>query len=712
MTFTMPEYKEKGMKKARQSKLQLFMALIMAGLLAVPIAAQTTAFTYQGKLTDAGSLANGTYDMQFKLFDTVTVATGTQQGVTITNSTVQVTNGIFAVNLDFGTNVFTGAARYLEISVRPAGSPNPHTVLSPRQQITSSPYAIQTVNAQQLGGLPANRYVATDTNGNVGIGTPSPSTRLDVVNPASQLRFGPTTADNGGYLVSTLPSEAIIAGGAKWDGANWIARDTAASMTAHHFGAIRFFTNDNLIVGSPFNPTQRMLIESNGSVNIGGGCCGLARLTVFTPSGNYGILHGDGTVAISSYIHPAGAGYFGTLTNHPLRLTINGNPRMTLDTGGNVGIGTVTPSTKLEVVDPVRQLRFGPTTADNGGYLISTVPHQAIIIGGAKFDGTDWIARDTSASFTAHHFGAIQFFTNSNLSVGGPYSPSARMTIDVNGNVGIGTTTPGYRLDVIGGVRSLDSISTHFVAQTTGGTNSWARYFMRTPNRGWFIGTSQNFNGDQFYIWDETANQIRMAITTGGYVGIGTTTPGAKLHVVDAGSVATVRGTSTDGVGVSGESTNLFGVYGTSANSWAGYFSGNVYVSGTVTQGSDARLKQNISTLGYGLTQVLRLRPVSWRWKEHPERGQQLGLIAQEVEPVLPELVTTAKDAEQMKGLNYTGLIPVLVKAIQEQQQQLEQYRTQLAQQQARERQQQQEMAAIKKLLCTSQPQADLCKAK
>src|SRR4030095_9232139 len=103
-----------------------------------------------------------TYDMQFKLFDTVTVATGTQQGVTITNSTVQVTNGIFAVNLDFGTNVFTGAARYLEISVRRAGSPNPHTVLSPRQQITSSPYAIQTVNAQQLGGLPANRYVATD----------------------------------------------------------------------------------------------------------------------------------------------------------------------------------------------------------------------------------------------------------------------------------------------------------------------------------------------------------------------------------------------------------------------------------------------------------------------------------------------------------------------------------------------------------------------
>ena len=617
------------MRKARQSKLQLFMTLFMTGLCAVPIAAQTTSFNYQGKLTDAGNLANGTYDMQFKLFDTVIVGTGTQQGVTITNSTVQVTNGIFAVNLDFGTNVFTGAGRYLEISVRPAGSPNPHTVLSPRQQITSSPYAIQTVNAQQLGGLPANRYVAADTNGNVGIGTPSPSARLEVVNPASQLRFGSSTADNGGYLVSTLPSEAIIAGGAKLDGANWIARDTAASMTAHHFGAIRFFTNDNLIVGSPFNPTQRMLIESNGNVNIGGGCCGLARLTVFTPSGNYGILHGDGTVAITSYIHPAGAGYFGTLTNHPLRLTINGNPRMTLDTGGNVGIGTVTPSTKLEVVDPVRQLRFGPTTADNGGYLISTVPHQAIIIGGAKFDGTDWIARDTAASMTAHHFGMIQFFTNSGLTVGSPFSPAARMKIDTNGNVGIGTDTPGARLHVAGG-----NIAGVYGSSTSG-----------DGVRGVSI------NGDG------------------------------------------VRGDSTSYAGVSGYSTNGSGVFG-SSNYLAGYFQGNVYVTGTVTQGSDARLKQGISKLGYGLSEVLRLRPVTWRWTDHPERGQQLGLVAQEVELVLPELVSTTKDAEQMKRLNYVGLLPVLVNAIQEQQQQLDEQQTHINQQQGRDRQHQTQLAA------------------
>src|SRR6266581_3336663 len=70
--------------------------------------AQTTAFTYQGKLTDTGILANGTYDMQLKLFDTATVGTGTQQGSTFTNVSVQVANGSFTLQLDFGGSVFTG----------------------------------------------------------------------------------------------------------------------------------------------------------------------------------------------------------------------------------------------------------------------------------------------------------------------------------------------------------------------------------------------------------------------------------------------------------------------------------------------------------------------------------------------------------------------------------------------------------------------------
>ena len=76
--------------------------------------AQGTAFTYQGKLVDTGNPANGPYDLQFKLFDTVTLGTGTQQGSTVTVSNVTVAAGIFTVQLDFGacSTCFDGTARF------------------------------------------------------------------------------------------------------------------------------------------------------------------------------------------------------------------------------------------------------------------------------------------------------------------------------------------------------------------------------------------------------------------------------------------------------------------------------------------------------------------------------------------------------------------------------------------------------------------------
>jgi len=170
-------------------------------LVAASASAQTTAFSYQGKLTDSGNPANGQYDLQFKFFDTLTVGTGTQQGATLVRNPVVVSAGIFTVTLDFGSSVFIGADRFLEIGVRPTGNLGPYTTLSPRQQITSSPYAIQTVNSQLLGGLPASRYVAADAGGNVGIGLPVPSYKLHVVDSGSAgLRV--QTNGNGGQVAS------------------------------------------------------------------------------------------------------------------------------------------------------------------------------------------------------------------------------------------------------------------------------------------------------------------------------------------------------------------------------------------------------------------------------------------------------------------------------------------------------------------------------
>jgi hypothetical protein len=99
----------------------------------------TTSFTYQGHLTDGGSPANGPYDFEFKLYDAPT--DGTTLG-TLTVKNFPVSEGLFTVPLDFGAGVFTGDARWLEIGVRPGLSSGAYTLLSPRQALTATPYAL------------------------------------------------------------------------------------------------------------------------------------------------------------------------------------------------------------------------------------------------------------------------------------------------------------------------------------------------------------------------------------------------------------------------------------------------------------------------------------------------------------------------------------------------------------------------------------------
>ncbi|MBS1796720.1 MAG: hypothetical protein JSS81_23010 [Acidobacteria bacterium] len=144
--------------------------IILLLLVSTGLRAQSTAFTYQGKLNDNGLAANGNFDLEFRLFDGA--AGGGQVGAAVSLPNVQVANGVFTVQLDFGA-VFDGAGRYLEIALKPAGSPNAFTVLAPRQPVTSTPYAIRSLdaanaanaqtaaNAQSLGGVAANQYVVT-----------------------------------------------------------------------------------------------------------------------------------------------------------------------------------------------------------------------------------------------------------------------------------------------------------------------------------------------------------------------------------------------------------------------------------------------------------------------------------------------------------------------------------------------------------------------
>jgi len=110
---------------------------VFIALCCISVSAQTTAFSYQGRLNDIGVTANGNYEMEFRLFDAVNG--GTQSGAAQPIPNVAVTDGSFAVLLDFGATAFPGANRFLEIRVRTGGNPNVPDCLEPRQQDASHP---------------------------------------------------------------------------------------------------------------------------------------------------------------------------------------------------------------------------------------------------------------------------------------------------------------------------------------------------------------------------------------------------------------------------------------------------------------------------------------------------------------------------------------------------------------------------------------------
>jgi hypothetical protein len=244
--------------------------------------------------------------------------------------------------------------------------------------------------------------------------------------------------------------------------------------------------------------------------------------------------------------------------------------------------------------------------------------------------------------------------------------------------VGIGTTAPERRFQVAEtssawarGVAfeqfSNDRFASVFILRKSRGATPGAHGILQA-NDAFFNFTGQGSDGTQFVdgaiirmavdgtpgftnmpgrmeFWTTPAGsasaQERARITSAGDVGIGTTTPGQRLDV-----------------------------------------NGNVRGWSFIAT-SDARLKEQIAPLEYGLEEVLQLRPVTWKWKSRPEESVQVGLIAQEVEKVLPELVTKGKSEEDMRGLNYTGLLPVLIKALQQQQAALQEQKATIMEQKA-----------------------------
>lgn len=303
-------------------------------------------------------------------------------------------------------------------------------------------------------------------------------------------------------------------------------------------------------------------------------------------------------------------------------------------------------------------------------------------------------------------------------------------------NVGIGTTAPASRLHL----RRNGASGGSYIANASLLIEDNVSSFMHLSNpnsseNGILSGNANTtiragmvFGNDSSVMMRAGGNLTRMTVDGNGRIGIGTIAPLSKLHIYEStGNAVNARIASVStsfepglelvksGGGadwkfrISSSSNTLiisralddfaatppdeyeFSVasfrpftdgsnsLGISTNRWSTVYA----VNGTINT-SDARDKENISNLTYGLKEIMQLRPVSYTWKNDPGAGKKIGFIAQEVKPVLEEVVqtgdiTTENDVDGNEnskndrlGIFYSDIIPVTVKAIQEQQQQIE----------------------------------------
>ena len=242
---------------------------------------------------------------------------------------------------------------------------------------------------------------------------------------------------------------------------------------------------------------------------------------------------------------------------------------------------------------------------------------------------------------------------------------------DSSGNLGIGTSSPAYNLDIARNSNKtsiqVDSGNNGIIFTDSGGT----RYTIGSS-----IGVSAPGNYLAFNYYSGSAWSERARIDSSGNLLVGKTgandnTNGFAVYNIGAspaGALSVAASTSDN-------SSSGFRQYSTGAGAYRFYvgYGGTINATSTSISGiSDQSLKENIRDLETGLAQVMALKPRRFDWKEETKIGEKnvAGFVAQEVEQVLPELVYDYQYSENVtkKSLKMGDILPTLVKAIQEQQ--------------------------------------------
>ena len=472
-----------------------------------------------------------------------------------------------------------------------------------------------------------NSHLVLQSGGNnVGIGTTSPSAKFEVV--GGNLRWKSTDDANTGVQVYSSNGNRQLSLYGYLTSYTAIQSDNTSTFKIiqnNADGDIQF-----LVRPSSTNTQTEALRIDGATANVG-----IGTATPASPlEVNGNVAFGDTATGIKGTIHSTDEYRINALDvdengYNSLHLRADGTDGLFIqkDTN-NVGIGTTTPSRELVVNNTSSASVIAITT--------STSNYAQLALGDTDDDNYAQIVLNNSTNKLQIQNG------------GGNVISDRGITLDSSENVGIGTSSPGYKLDVNG----------------TSGLRDHVTIF---DDKTLYVGSDLTNGLRIFHLSSNNNNYIR---SNGGTLSLQTIAAQPMFFVTNNTTAMTID--SSQDVKIE-ESLGI----GVAASSTTGRLdcSNDVVAFST----SDKRLKENIKPLDNALNKIKKINGVEFDWKElteeekktiHGNKGHDVGVIAQEIEEVLPEVVTTRDSG--YKAVKYEKIVPLLIQAIKEQQQQIE----------------------------------------
>jgi hypothetical protein len=493
--------------------LVLALALMLWPVEVSEAAPMGTAFTYQGRLMDANSAADGLYDFVFKLYDGNDPCDANEIGGDVNKPDVDVIDGYFTAKLDFGTEVFHGDDVWLHIGVRPGemNDPNGYTPLSPLQEITAVPYALHT------------RGIFVDEAGNVGISTTRPTEKLHVNGDikVNNIRLGNSDIKDKDSIrmIIDLDNDQTDQTFSVW-------KDGTAGTEL-----FRIQENGNVGIGTT-NPLSKLSVGGSGLANTGvygsGTYSGVRGED--SNSGSYGVLgwHVYGVVGVGSE-----AGIYGTDSDTTSYGRIGYDTYGVYGRGSDIGVYGRGSDTGVygEDSDTLCYGRLGYDTW--GGYFSgdgyfsgnvgigTTSPAYPFHL--KKIYEASWIAGIHNQGVGPNAKGLVVRADGGDPFMVQSYPGKIIMNVKQNGNVGIGTTSPDATLEISGILRvARETNNAH------GADFSYVVGEPVTGHDGLIIDSDTGGSWSDIHL--RTLGTTKLFVESAGNVGIGTTSPSGVLY--------------------------------------------------------------------------------------------------------------------------------------------------------------------------------------